>query len=109
MAVGLGAIQGAIFGLFGIWLKFIVMQFNELRLNGGRMNTLVVEELFDFLGNFHVLGEIPAANVSGGDDTIPRKLPDMELVNCEDAINLGEQPLLDGVHLDMRGHRLQEN
>lgn len=40
------------------------LQLDELRLDGGRMDALVVEELLHLLGDLHVLGQI-ATTASG--------------------------------------------
>ena len=50
-------------------------------------------------GHLHVLGEVEAADVRGGDDPVPGQLPDVELVHREDPVNRGHQLLLQGVNL----------
>lgn len=47
--------------------------------------------------------------MSWGNNSIARQLPHMEFVHGQHAVDVLQQPLLDGVHLDMRRHRLQQN
>ena len=42
-------------------------------------------------------------------DPVPRELPDVELVDCQDAVHLRHQLLLQGVHLDVCWHGLEED
>ena len=56
--------------------------------------------------NLHVLGEVEAADVGGGDDPVAGQLPDVELVHREDPVNRGHQLLLQGVNLHS-GHSQQ--
>ena len=63
------------------------------------MNALIVEELFDLLGNLHVLGQIAAAYVRWGDDSVAGQLPHVELVDGQNAVNVFQQPLLNGIDL----------
>jgi len=52
----------------------------ELRLDGGGMDSFVMEELLDTDGNSHVVGCIATADVCRGNDSCRRQLPDMQLV-----------------------------
>ena len=47
--------------------------------------------------------------MGGSDDSVSGQLPDVELVNCQDPVNLRHQLLLQRVDLDMCGHCLQED
>ena len=47
--------------------------------------------------------------MGGSDNSVSSQLPDVELVNCQDPVNLRHQLLLQRVHLDMCGHSLQED
>jgi len=44
-----------------------------------------------------------------GYDAIAGQLPHMELVHSQHAIDFLQKPLLDGINLDVRGHRLQQD
>lgn len=63
------------------------------------MYALVVEELFDLLGDLHVLGKISTAYVSRSDYTIAGQLPDVKLVNSQYTVNILEKSLLNRVDL----------
>ena len=45
---------------------------SELGLNRGWVDSFVVEELLDFLGDIHVVGEVAAADVRWGNDAVAR-------------------------------------
>ena len=51
------------------------MALDELRLDGGGVDALVVEELLHVLGDLHVLGQVQAADVRRGDDAVSGELP----------------------------------
>ena len=52
------------------------------------MNALVMEEVLDGLGDPHVLVQVLTADVGGGDDTVPRQLPHVELMDGQDSLHL---------------------
>ena len=52
------------------------------------MNALVVEELLHLVSDAHVVGEVLAADVGRGDDTIASQLPDVELVHRDHTRHL---------------------
>lgn len=85
------------------------LDLDKLRLDRGRVDALVVEELLHLLGDLHVLGQVPAADVGGRNDPVAGQLPHVELVHRQHPVHLLQQPPLDGVHLDVRRNGLQQN
>jgi len=58
---------------------------SELGLDGSRVDAAVVEEGLDLVGVLHVLGRVVADDVRGGDDLASGELPDVQLVDVENA------------------------
>ena len=54
---------------------------DELGLDGGRVNALVVEELLHLVSDAHVVSEVLTADVGGRDDAVASQLPDVELMH----------------------------
>lgn len=78
------------------------LDLQKFRLYGGRMNALIVEEFFHFLGNVHVFAEVSAPNVSRRNDAIAGQLPHMELMHGQYAVHLFQQALLNGIDLHLQ-------
>ena len=49
--------------------------------------------------DLHVLWQVEAPDVRARDDPVSRQLPNVELVNRQDAVNAFQQLLLQGVNL----------
>ena len=60
----------------------------ELWLDGGRVDALVVEERLDVIGHAHVVLQVLTRDVRGGDDAVACQLPHVELVNGNDSVHL---------------------
>lgn len=69
------------------------------------MDALVVEEVLDALGHFHVRCGVVAFDVRCSDDAAASQLPDVELVDGKDAFQT-QQLLIEPVHVDLLGHGL---
>lgn len=80
--------------VIGEWNAHLILQIHELRLDRGGVDALIVEELFYFLGDLHVVVQVVASDVSRGDDPIPGQLPHMELVHRQHTIDLTACPYL---------------
>ena len=64
----------------------------ELRLDGGRVDALVVEERLDVIGHAHVVLQALTRDVRGGDDAVACQLPHVELVDGNDSVHLPSTP-----------------
>ena len=63
---------------------------DELGLDGGGMDSLVMEEILHIFGNGHVFRQLIAANVSRADELRAAQSPDVQFVNTENTGDLGE-------------------
>lgn len=81
---------------------------DELGLDGGGVDALVVEEVFDPFGHVHVGRGVVAFDVRRGDDSASRQLPDVHVVDGQDAVQ-AEQALVEAVHVDLLGDGLQQD
>lgn len=81
---------------------------DELRLNGGGVDALVMEKVLDALGYVHVGGGVVAFDVGGGDNAAACQLPDVQLVHRQDALQVA-QPSVELMHVDLLGHGLQQD
>ena len=61
---------------------------DEFGLYGGRVNALVMKQLFDFGRQHHVLMHVETADVCRGDDAVAGQLPHVELVDCTNTFQL---------------------
>ena len=52
------------------------------------MNAFVVEQLLESDGDRHVVGRTATSDVSGGDDSRRRQLPDVQLMHVMDPLHL---------------------
>ena len=106
-----------------------IQYLSKLGLNRCRMDALVVEKLLDFLRYLHVLGQVatpvtqhaisqdnPALfvciaipDVSRGNDSIAGQLPNVELVDGQNAVHLTQQLPLNVVQLDVSWDGLEKN
>ncbi len=102
-ARALGAAEDAVLRVDGVRVV------DELGLDGGGVNALVVKELLDVLGHLHVLAQVEAADVRRGDDPVGRQLPDVEVVDCQNAIDVAQQLLFEDVHVYVGGHGLEQD
>ena len=73
------------------------------------MDALVMKELLHFLSNLHALGQVETPAVGRDDNSVASQLPDVELVQCQDAVHLSHQLLLQRVHLDVGWNCLEED
>ena len=87
------------------WLR---VERDELWLDGGRVDPLVVKEVLDPFGHLHVRRGVVALDVSRGDDAAAGQLPDVQLVDGEHPLQT-QQPLVEPVHVDLLGHGLQQD
>jgi len=67
------------------------LRLHELRLDGGGVNPLVVEELLHLLCNLHVLCGVETADMRRRNDSVAGQLPDVELVDGQDPVHLLHQ------------------
>lgn len=68
--------------------KAVSTYLNKLRLDGGGMNALVVEESLHVASNAHIISLVATENVCRRDDAISGQLPNMELVHGVDPWHL---------------------
>ena len=66
----------------------IIQYLNELRLYGGRVYALVVEEYLHLIGDANVVREVLAADVGRGNDSVAGQLPDVKLVHRNHPLHL---------------------
>lgn len=81
---------------------------DKLGLDGGGVDALVVEEVLDAFGHLHVRCGVVAFDVRRGDDAASGQLPDVQLVDGQDAVQ-AQQTLVEPVHVDLLGHGLQQD
>ena len=61
--------------------------------------TVIFQILYNARTHLHVLREVEAPDVCRRDDPLPRQLPNVELVHGQDAVNILQKLLLQGVDL----------
>lgn len=67
-----------------------------------------MEKVLDALGHIHVGCGVMAFNVRGCDNATARQLPDVQLMHCQNALQI-PQASVQLVHVDLLGYGLEQD